>query len=402
MNIIEVGSVTSPSGFRAAGVQCGIKAKTDKRDLALIYSEVPASAAAVYTKNRVKAAPLRITKRHLGNDRAQAVVANSGNANACTGETGLQDALRTAEWVSETLKIATEDVLVASTGVIGVPLPMDRIELGVREAALKLREDGGDEAAEAIMTTDLVPKKIAVEVGLSTGKVTIGGITKGSGMIAPDMATMLAFLTTDASIEPHVLAGLLRNSVERSFNMITVDGDMSTNDTVIVLANGAADGPTLVGDNADTELFHQGLDFVAKELAQRIVRDGEGATKFVIVRVRGARAFHDAKTVAMSVANSNLVKTAVFGEDPNWGRILAAVGYSGVEVDERKIQVSVGGVPIFHDGLGAAFDRDQVRGTLQGREVLIEVDLKDGSACAEVYTCDLSYDYVRINAEYTT
>ncbi|MSS72332.1 MAG: bifunctional glutamate N-acetyltransferase/amino-acid acetyltransferase ArgJ [Candidatus Latescibacteria bacterium] len=398
MNTIP-GSVTSPQGFKAAGIAAGIKASGNK-DLALIFSETPCSAAGVFTLNRVKAAPVFLCQSHLADGRAQAVVVNSGNANCCTGDQGMADARRMAAVTAEALGLKAEDVLPGSTGVIGVPLPMAVVEKGIRQIAPMLSPTGGDEAAEAIMTTDTVPKKVAIQVQIGGKTVTLGGMAKGAGMIAPNMGTMLSFLTTDVKMEPELLKSLLKGAVDRSYNMVTVDGDTSTNDTVILMANGASGVEVKVA--ADVELFRKALSELTLDLAKQIARDGEGATKFVTVRVTSARVFADAKTVALSVANSNLVKTAIFGRDPNWGRILCAAGYSGAELDPNRVRVSMVDIPIFANGTPVPFDKPKAIEALSARDVLIEIDLGDGSEGVEAYTCDFSYDYVKINAEYTT
>lgn len=396
-----------PKGFKAAGAMAKIKPSATKNDVAVIYSERMAHAAAVYTTNRVKAAPLWVTRDHLSDGRAQAIVANSGNANACTGAQGRQDAEAMCRTVGMCLGIRSEDVIVASTGVIGQRLPMDRVEVGIRAACAGLRVDGGMEAAEAIMTTDTVPKTATTEVSLSDGPVRISGMCKGSGMIAPQMAllphaTMLAFLMTDAVIAPDLLLELLVDAVDQSFNRITVDGDMSTNDVVAILANAMSGGSEIVQGSEEATRFAEALNGVCLDLAKMIARDGEGATKLVTISVTGARDSAEAKRVGMSVANSNLVKTALFGNDPNWGRILAAVGYSGVEVDEERITLTIGDLKIFDRGSGVRFPREVGIEVLRKPEVEIRIDLGRGTAEATVYTCDLSYDYVRINAEYTT
>lgn len=398
MNTIP-GSVTSPQGFKAAGIAAGIKASGNK-DLALIFSETPCSAAGVFTLNRVKAAPVLVMQEYLRDGRAQAVVVNSGNANCCTGDQGMADARRMAAVTAEALGLKAEDVLPGSTGVIGVPLPMSVVEKGIRQIAPMLSPTGGDEAAEAIMTTDTVPKKVAIQVQIGGKTVTLGGMAKGAGMIAPNMGTMLSFLTTDVKMEPELLKSLLKGAVDRSYNMVTVDGDTSTNDTVILMANGASGVEVKVA--ADVELFRKALSELTLDLAKQIARDGEGATKFVTVRVTSARVFADAKTVALSVANSNLVKTAIFGRDPNWGRILCAAGYSGAELDPNRVRVSMVGIPIFANGTPVPFDKPKAIEALSARDVLIEIDLGDGSENVEAYTCDFSYDYVKINAEYRT
>ena len=398
MNTIP-GSVTSPQGFKAAGIAAGIKASGNK-DLALIFSETPCSAAGVFTLNRVKAAPVLVMQEYLRDGRAQAVVVNSGNANCCTGDQGMADARRMAAVTAEALGLKAEDVLPGSTGVIGVPLPMSVVEKGIRQIAPMLSPTGGDEAAEASMTTATGPKTVAIPVQIGGTTVTLGGMAPGAGMIAPNMGTMLSFLTTDVKMEPELLKSLLKGAVDRSYNMVTVDGDTSTNDTVSLMANGASGVEVKVA--ADVELFRKALSELTLDLAKQIARDGEGATKFVTVRVTSARVFADAKTVALSVANSNLVKTAIFGRDPNWGRILCAAGYSGAELDPNRVRVSMVGIPIFANGTPVPFDKPKAIEALSARDVLIEIDLGDGSENVEAYTCDFSYDYVKINAEYTT
>ena len=390
------GCVVSPVGFKAAGVACGLK--PEGRDLALIVSDRPASAAGMFTTNRVTAAPIRVNRAHLQDGQAQAIVANSKNANACTGDQGLLDARRMARASADVLGLAPERVLVNSTGVIGVPMPMHKIASGLPEAAAQLRDDGWEDAAEAIMTTDTTPKMATLQMACAGQRLTLCGIAKGAGMIAPNMATMLAFLATDATLSSTDLLAGLRRAVGKSFNCITVDGDMSTNDTVLILANGA--GEKLAGKQR--QAFQQGLDALCISLAKQIARDGEGATKLIAVRVVGARRDDDARKIGLSVANSSLVKTAVFGNDPNWGRILCAVGYAGVPIDEGSISVSVAGIPIFARGQGLHFDDGAAVDALSKREVEIRIDIGQGAESADIYTCDLTYDYVRINAEYTT
>ncbi|MFH1568314.1 MAG: bifunctional glutamate N-acetyltransferase/amino-acid acetyltransferase ArgJ [Gemmatimonadota bacterium] len=397
MRDIEGGGVTAAREYRAAGVRAGVKPRSQKNDLALVFSARPATAAAVFTTNRVYAAPITVDREHLAGGRARAVVLNSGNANACTGERGIADARRMCQVTAGALGVATEQVLVCSTGVIGVPMPMPVIEAAVPAAVAALSPTGGAAAAVAIMTTDTVPKEAAVEV---EGGVRIGGMAKGAGMIAPNMATMLSVVTSDAAVPAGQLRELLADAARRSFNCITVDGDMSTNDTVIVLANGAPDPPALAG--AAASRFYEGLEGVCRRLARAIARDGEGATKLVTVKVRGGRTEAEARQVGLSVANSSLVKTALFGNDPNWGRILCAMGYSGVEIDPARVAVSLCGTAIFGGGSGVAFDAAALSGAMKAAEVPIGIDLAMGPAAVEIYTCDLSYDYVRINAEYTT
>jgi glutamate N-acetyltransferase/amino-acid N-acetyltransferase len=395
---LEENTIASPKGYRAAGVAAGLKPQG--RDLALIVSDRPASAAGMFTTNRVQAPAVQLNRERLQDGRARAIVANSKNANACTGAQGHADARRTAQVVAAGLGYPPEDVLVNSTGVIGVPLPMDRIEAGIASAVSELREDGWEDAARAIMTTDTVPKMATVRLQLSGRDVVLSGIAKGSGMIAPNLATMLSFVATDAAVAPDALRSCLAEAVARSFNCVTVDGDMSTSDTVLVLANGASGGGPIEGD--DLGAFRDGLTQICTSLARQIARDGEGATKLITIRVTGAPCETQARTVGLSVANSNLVKTAVFGRDPNWGRILCAVGYSGAPVDPNRISVAMAGIPIFNRGEGVPFEREQAIESLSAPEITIDVDLGSGDAGATIYTCDLTYDYVKINAEYTT
>ncbi|MCG0277159.1 MAG: bifunctional glutamate N-acetyltransferase/amino-acid acetyltransferase ArgJ [Thermanaeromonas sp.] len=399
------GGVTAPRGFRAAGVYAGLKkANRDKKDLALIVSDTLASAAAVYTTNKVQAAPLKITREHLASGRARAIVANSGNANACTGEQGLKDARRMAEVTAEILGIKPQEVVVASTGVIGVPLPMDKIEAGIRKAAQELSPTGSRAAAEAILTTDLRVKEIAVRFHFKGSPVVIGGIAKGSGMIHPHMATMLAFLTTDAVLSPEQLKKALVSAVDNTFNLITVDGDTSTNDMVVVLANGLSGvGPT---SEEEYRIFAAALEYVCRYLARLIARDGEGASRLIEVEVRGAATLTDARKIARAIAGSNLVKSAVFGADANWGRILCAAGYAGAELDPGRVDIFIesaaGCEQLASKGEPACFDEAKASAILSAEEVKIIVDLNLGQATAVAYGCDLTYDYVKINASYRT
>ena len=383
-----------PKGFLAGAGKGGIKYE-GRLDVAVIFSEVEAYAAGAFTRNRVQAAPVKVSREHIRDGRARAIVANSGNANACTGEQGLRDALRMAEVAAEELGLRSEEVLVASTGVIGVKLPMDKVERGIKDACRSLSSEGWEGAEQAIMTTDTKPKFAWAEVR----GARILGIAKGSGMIAPDLATMLAFLVTDAEVVPKLLGKALRSAVGRTFNRLTVDGEASTNDTVFLLANGASG----VGFGRD-ELpkFARALEEVCLELARQMARDGEGATKLVVVRVKGARSEEEAGRAARTVAESPLVKTAMFGKDPNWGRVLAAVGRSGVDVEEEKVSLEMGGLRVFYRGRPVEFGREEGVRALDKDEVEITIDLGQGDAEVVFYTCDLSYDYVRINAEYTT
>lgn len=396
---IVPGGITAPRGFQAAAAAAEIR-YPDRPDLALIYSEVPAVAAAVYTRNKVQAAPLIVSREHLANGLAQAVVINTGIANAATGQQGLADARQMACLTAEALKIAPEDVAVASTGVIGQFLPMERVEKGIRQAAAQLSPNGGAEAAQAIMTTDTQRKEIAVKLHIGGCPVTLGGMAKGSGMIHPDMATMLGFITTDAAIEPAVLQQALKASIDRSFNLVTVDGDTSTNDMVLVLANGRADNPRIDGAGPDLAAFQAGLDYITGYLAKEIARDGEGATRLIEVRVKNAPSLDDGQKAARAIAGSSLVKAAVFGRDANWGRILAALGYSGADFDPQQVDIYLGEVLVARDGAGLAFDEDQARQVLEQETVVITVDLKAGPAAVTAWGCDLTFDYVKINASY--
>lgn len=380
MKILKNGGVTAPKGFKANGVAAGIK-RSGKRDLALIVSDVPATSAAVYTKNSIKAAPLLVSQKHLRGHKTRAVIANSGNANCFTGKAGMTCALRTTEIIGTLLGVAKEEVVVASTGIIGRPLPFAKIQNAVKGLVQGLGVKGSKLAAEAILTTDLKEKTIAVQV-VSGGKtVTIGACAKGSGMIAPDMATMLAFITTDAAISAAMLHKALRHANERSFNSITVDGCMSTNDMAVVMANGFAGNKPIVKAGKDFDVFTEALTHVCLDLARKIVLDGEGATKFIDIQVIGGKTHLQARKAGLAVANSVLVKTAAFGSNPNWGRVAAAVGslgIAGVTEDTLKIKFS-----------------DFAR-----KDITITVNLNMGSATATVYTCDLSYDYVKINGAY--
>jgi glutamate N-acetyltransferase/amino-acid N-acetyltransferase len=399
---LKDGSVTSPAGYKAAGIHAGIKADAGVKDLALVYSEPETNAAAVYTTNRVQAAPIAVDRKHLSNGRAQALIVNSGNANACTGERGRRDAEEMCAATASALGLESEQVLVCSTGVIGVPLPMSAVEAGIPKVAAAVSESGGVDAAEAIMTTDTVPKHYAVELEIGGKPVRIGGMSKGAGMIAPNMATMIALVTTDAAIESTLLQKLLGRAASRSFNGITVDGDMSTNDTLIVMANGASGVEVSMANSSELEQFTDAFETVCRHLARAIARDGEGATKLVTIGVSQAKSEAEARQVGLAVANSNLVKTAVFGRDPNWGRILCAVGYSGVEIDPDRVKVHLCGVPIYEDGAGIEFDNDGLIEAMGAPDIPIEIELGRGDCAAELYTCDFSYEYVRINAEYTT
>ncbi|MFA0750340.1 MAG: hypothetical protein SLRJCFUN_000743 [Candidatus Fervidibacter sp.] len=410
MEWIDGGSITTPEGFWAAGVACGIKA-SGRKDLALIVSELPCVAAATFTTNKVKAAHIVVCKENLRPQKAtvRAIVANSGNANCCTGQQGVEDARQMCEWtavelsVQRHLNIQPHEVLVASTGVIGVPLPMDKVKQGITMAVAHLSRQGGKEAAEAIMTTDTKPKFAAVRLELFGKVIHIGGIAKGAGMIAPNMATMLCFIGTDACIGRKALQSALRYAVERSFNSITVDGDTSTNDTVVLMANWMAGGSE-IAEGSDAFLrFREALTALCQRLAKMIAADGEGATKLVEICVTGAESERDAKAVALTVANSLLVKTALFGNDPNWGRIAAAVGRAPARVKSETLAIRLGEFECFRRGEPVPFDEVAAHGWLKAsREITLHIDLGIGAASWTVWTCDLSTEYVRFNAEYTT
>jgi len=394
------GGVTVPGAFVASGVRAGIK--ETGLDLALIVSERPAAVAGVLTTNKVQAAPVRLCRERLSGGQARAVVLNSGTANACTGPRGRQDAERTAAKVAEQLGIEESLVLVCSTGTIGVPLPMEKVESGIEEAARALSDTGGSDAAKAIMTTDTVPKESAVEISVEGVPVRIGGTAKGAGMIEPNMATMLAVLSTDATVEAGDLQTCLGTAVKQSFNRISVDGDQSTNDTVLFLANGAAGASPLAPGCAAWQAFCEGVDEVTKQLAVKMVEDGEGATRFVTVTVGGAASPQDARKAARGVANSLLVKTSWFGGDPNWGRVMAAVGHSGAEVKEERVDICFDGVCAVKGGLASAEPRHRLEQVLAQPRFTLDIDLHLGSGTDTVYTCDCSEEYVKINSEYTT
>ena len=400
------GSVTSPKGFTANGVCAGIKAgNTTKRDLAMIYCERPCSAAAIFTKNIVKSDTIYVTQKHLENGIAQAVIVNSGNANACNPD-GTEKAEAMCKLAADALGIDENDVIVASTGVIGQALPIEPIKKGGEDLKGTLSKDGGTNAAEAIMTTDTVKKQWALELELDGKTVTIGGIAKGSGMIHINMGTTLSFVTTDAAISSEMLKAALVEAADVSYNMVSVDGDTSTNDTLAIMASGLAGNAEITEKNADYLLFTEALTTAFKAVAKKLAADGEGATKLVICKVDGAKNDKNAKTIAKSIICSSLVKAAMFGADANCGRILCAIGYSGAEVDVKKIDVSYksakGEILVCKDGCGLAFDEDKAKEILLENEIDILVALGDGNSSAEAYGCDLTYDYVKINGDYRT
>ncbi|GAB4114190.1 MAG: bifunctional glutamate N-acetyltransferase/amino-acid acetyltransferase ArgJ [Candidatus Caldatribacteriota bacterium] len=395
------GGITYPQGIKASGLKCGIR--LNKKDLALIYSEKLAEAAAVYTTNKFKAAPLIVTENNLikSEGKLQAILINSGIANACTGQRGLEDARQMADYVAEGLSIDHKYIAIASTGKIGEFLPLEKIKKGLKEAISKLSDLGGKEAAEAILTTDTTKKEIALNFKVDDKEVRIGGMAKGSGMIHPNMATMLAFITTDISISPELLKEALQKVVAKTFNMISVDGDTSTNDMVIVMANGLAGNQTIIEKGSNYLKFFQALHCVGEYLAKCIVKDGEGASKMMEVEIQNAPSFDDAKRVAKAVINSPLVKTAIFGADPNWGRILAAVGYSGVDVDPGKVDLYLK-EKIVENGQPLKFSRQELHQYLSSsEEIKIIIDLKRGKEKATAWGCDLTYDYVKINTKYS-
>lgn len=393
--------VTYAKGFKAAGVKAGIK-KSGNLDVAVIYTETPAAIAGTFTQNKVAAAPVYVSKETVATGSARAIVANAGCANACTGKQGMDDAYKTREIAAKELGINADDVIVGSTGVIGVTLPMDKLEKGIKDAVANLSETGSINAANAIITTDTHCKTMTVKFDIGDAEVHMGAIAKGSGMIRPNMATMLCYITTDLNIEQSLLQKALSTCVEKSFNMISVDGDMSTNDTVVVLANGLAGNKKITEENADYDIFCSNLMALCVELAKEIAADGEGASKFLTINVKGAKSFADAKTVGMAVANSPLVKTAFFGEDPNWGRVICAVGYSGADMVPEKTVVKFGGITIFDCGVGAQYDSEELVKVMRENDIVIDIELNLGDSDATVWTCDLSYEYVKINGEYHT
>ncbi|MDY3760378.1 MAG: bifunctional ornithine acetyltransferase/N-acetylglutamate synthase [Eubacteriales bacterium] len=398
------GGVCAAKGFKANGIHCGIRKNKTKRDIALIVSEKTANAAAVYTTNLVKGAPLLVTKEHLADGKAKAVICNSGNANTCNAD-GIEKAEAMSEIAANALGIKADDVVVASTGVIGLPLDVAPIADGIGELVSGLG-DHSDLAAEGIMTTDTKKKEVAVSFMIGDRECRIGGIAKGSGMIHPNMATMLVFITTDCAISSEMLSEALSTDIQSTFNMVSVDGDTSTNDMVVVLANGEAGNSEITEKNADFEVFMQALNTVTVHLCKSIAGDGEGATKMIECSVIGAKSDACAKTVAKSVICSSLVKAAMFGADANWGRILCALGYSGADVDISKVGVAfssdAGRITVCKNGAGVEFSEDEAKKILLEHEITIEIDLNDGEGNAVAWGCDLTYDYVRINGDYRT
>ena len=404
MKVIS-GGVCAAKGFTAGGIHCGIRKNKEKRDLSIIYSEVPGAAAATYTTNLVKGAPLLVTKKHISNGYAQAIICNSGNANTCNAN-GVEIAEQMCSLLADGIKIKADDIIVASTGVIGQPLDIEPIAKGMPALISSLSENGSDDAAEGIMTTDTIKKEIAVEFTVGGKTCKIGGIAKGSGMIHPNMATMLVFITTDAAISPAMLQKALSGDIKNTFNMVSVDGDTSTNDMVTVIANGMAGNDIIDSENKDYFEFMKALNTVNMNLCRMIAGDGEGATKLLECKVTGAKDEETAKIVAKSVICSSLLKAAMFGADANWGRVLCAIGYSGADVDVNKIDVSFksnkGEIPVCVNGAGIEFSEEFAKEILLEKEIEILISLKSGDACSTAWGCDLTYDYVKINGDYRT
>ena len=399
------GGVTAPKGFTANGIHCGIRKSKDKKDLALIFCEKECDTAAVYTQNLVCGAPITVTKNNISDGKARAVVCNSGIANTCNAD-GIEKAEGMCEITANALGISKSDIIVASTGVIGQPLDLEPVKDGINELVSGLNKNGSDSAANAIMTTDTVKKEFACELTLGGKPCHIGAISKGSGMIHPNMATMLAFITTDANISSEMLKNSLLEVVADSFNMLSVDGDTSTNDTVAILASGLCENERITEKNDDYRTFTLALSSICEKLVKLMAKDGEGATKLVECVVTGASDVKTAKTCAKAVICSSLVKAAMFGSDANWGRILCALGYSGVDIDVHRVDVKFssdgGEIEVCKDGSGIDFSEELAKKVLSCDEVYILVDLKSGASCATAYGCDLTYDYVKINGDYRT
>lgn len=400
------GTITTPQGFTGAAICAGIKeGNTTKKDIMMVKCDTLCNAAAVYTKNLVKSDAILVTQEHLKNGKAQAIVANSGNANTCNAD-GYKKASDVCKLCASTLNIAEDDVIVASTGVIGVPLPLEPFEHKLYLMKKMMSSENGSDCAEAIMTTDTVKKEMAMEMTIDGKTVTVGGIAKGSGMIHINMGTMLSFVTTDCAISSKMLEEALKEAVEDSYNMVSVDGDTSTNDTLAIMASGKAGNKEITTKNEDYKTFVAGLTEAFKSLAKQLAKDGEGATKLLICDVSGAKTKKDAVGVAKTVIGSSLVKTAMFGADANWGRVLCAIGYSGMDVDISKVKVTFksegGEVLVCENGAGVGFDEDEAKKVLSCDNVIINIELNDGEGFAEAYGCDLTYDYVKINGDYRT
>jgi glutamate N-acetyltransferase / amino-acid N-acetyltransferase len=401
MVILENESVTLAKGFKAGGVHCGLK-KSGNLDLGYIVSEVPATAAGVYTTNVFQAAPLLVTQESISKEKKlQAIIVNSGNANSCTGDQGFKDAYEMQKQFASELGIKEHYVAVTSTGVIGEKMPMEKVLSGIKQI-LKEENEAEGKFQTAILTTDLAPKNIGVQIKVDGKIISIGGAAKGSGMIHPNMATMLGFVTTDANIEQESLLAALKEVTNQTFNMITVDGDTSTNDMVLVMANGMAGNNTLTVGHPQWNIFLNGLKLVCQELAKKIAKDGEGATKLIEVQVNKAKSQSDARAVGKSIISSNLVKTAIYGTDPNWGRIVSAIGYSGVPVTPNLVKVLIGSFVVFEDGLPCPINEEEVKQYLEQDTIQIFVELNQGEYSAAAWGCDLTYDYIKINASYRT
>lgn len=403
MKIIN-GGITAPVGFKAAGINCGLKKNEKKKDLAVVYSERICNAAGVYTTNTVKGEPLRVTMEHLEDSRAQAIIVNSGNANTCTGQRGYENAKRMAVLTAECLNLSPFDVIVASTGIIGLHLNMEAIERGIPEVCSNISKQGYIDAREAIKTTDTVKKDMSLEIDINGKKVTIGAMAKGSGMIHPNMATMLSFITTDIDIDPQLLSEALKCSVGKTYNMISIDGDTSTNDMVAILANGMAGNSKIVEKDSNYKTFLDALFFLNTEMAKKIAKDGEGATKLLETIVKGAVSEKEAEVIAKTITASSLVKTAMFGADANWGRILCAIGYSGMGVNPDEVTISFesgkGYITVYDNNEPINFSEDKAKEILSENEIQIIVGLKRGCHEAVAWGCDLTYEYVRINGDY--
>ena len=399
------GSVTAAKGFKASGIHCGIRKNKSKRDIGLIFCEKKCTAAAVYTTNLVQSSPITITRKNLADGYAQAVIVNSGNANTCNADGDIK-AQQMCDLTANALGISAADVIVASTGVIGQILPIEPIENAIPTLAAELSENGATNAAEAIMTTDTVKKEVAVETTIGGKTVKIGGISKGSGMIHPNMATMLCFVTTDAAISSEMIQKAVKTAADDTFNMISIDGDTSTNDTLSVMASGLAGNEEITAEGEDYDSFVEALTAVCRELSKKMAKDGEGATKLLVCKVNGAKTEKDAKGVAKSVICSSLLKAAMFGADANWGRVLCAIGYSGSDVDVHKVDVSFASdkekIDVCKNGAGIEFSEEIAKEILIRDEINIIVELNDGDSYAEAYGCDLTYDYVTINGDYRT
>ncbi|OHD26430.1 MAG: bifunctional ornithine acetyltransferase/N-acetylglutamate synthase [Spirochaetes bacterium GWD1_27_9] len=400
ITIIENPSINEVKGFYSNACCCEIK-KKDKLDLGIVYSEKLSSVFAVYTTNKYQAAPILVCKKHLTNNKAQALIVNSGNANACTGNEGIQNAEIMCEETAKILGIKKEDVVVSSTGVIGQNLPMEKIKKGILELKDKIKAENKDNFSLAIMTTDTKMKVAGVKVKIDGVEYKIVGTTKGSGMIHPNMATMLGYIFTDANIEDSLLEKVFKNSIQKSFNSVTVDGDTSTNDTGMIFKNGMANNK-IIDDKSSAEyaVFCEALEYVATSLAKQIVLDGEGATKLIELNVVNADTEKQAKNIGVTVAKSSLVKTAFFGEDANWGRIICAVGYSGEEFDINKVKLSFGNLMVFENGRNLNFSEEDAKKILSQREIKVTIDMGCGNKNWTYWTCDLSYDYVKINGSY--